>query len=682
MDNEKAPVQSRSINPCAVARRTSLYRHVLWIAMCVCLSGQLPVLCQEQGRLPKDPQKRIDQLPDIVAKLPASQDTVLAALADDDLTVRRETLKQLTNHENLPQPIRNAVTQLTSSQDPETRILAIGCLAHTGITNPAEIDAITSALGDPVATVRLAAIEATPMVEVSQKCMIDNVVAILDDPDTSVQLDGVKVLPKIKCDQSGAVPILSRLSEKSSSPKIRAAALDALDKSTANITETKSLLLRLALKDSDADVRRVAVRALQDVQALTSDEVASLAPLTHDPTSLVRQTAAYTLVILGRNKPNALDSPNTPQDADDQNARKAPVLALGMVADLQRDADEGVRDAVAIAFSYGDAETPFFSLIAKSLNDGALEVRADAVASLLKLKGEEDKTAEVDGGPTHYIYSPPDGAGIWPQELTDASLRALGQSQPASIREDIADAIRRYGAYDARLVKRLTELATADPDAWSRRACVRAIGNAETTPATLTALIAASHDSQPAVRKQALVGLGRVSSVESIKPNRRGPSDSHKAVDLSLSDIERSVVLRLDDKEVGVRLAAFHALESGWSPVELEDSKWPKLPTTKALLVKALQDEDPDIREAAAKTLQSVKLDESDIEALLKSVRDQNVQVGIQAAKTLASIDFPIDGVKQSVGLMPITFFDFTSREAVTAKTARELTRIAPKCHV
>lgn len=676
-----APSRFSPTNRYVLAPNTTVARFVVRTFVFVCFLGSLSSQCQQPNNLSADPQKRISQLSDVVSKLPASTDEVLGALSDSDPTVTQEALKQLSSQEHLPQSVRVAVTQLISSPDSGTQVLAIGCLAHSRITNSLEIDAITKALADPVAAVRLAAVQATPMVDGTAKCTVDNLAPLLEDSDSSVQAGALKALPEIKCDQTTTVPILARLSGNSSSPTVRAAALSALGNSTANISKTKSLLLGLVLKDSDADVRREAVLALQNVEALSPEEVASLAPIIHDSTSLVRQSATYTLVILGRNQPNGLDSLDPP-DTDDQNAKRAAVLALEMVSGLQRDKDEGVRDAVATALRYGTAETPFLSLIAKSLNDGSLEVRDDAVASLLKLKGEKDNAAEEDGGPTNHIYSPPDGEGIWPQELTDASLRALGQSQPASIREDIANAIRRYGAYDARLVKRLTELATTDPDYWSRRACVRAISNVETTPATLTALIAATRDSQPVVRKQALIGLGKVSSVGSTKPNHGGASDSHKTLDPSLSDIERSVALRLDDKEVGVRLAAFHALESGWSSGFLEDSKWPRLSTTKAQIVKDLQDEDPDIRKAAAKALQSPPIDGSEIQALLQSLQDENVEVGIEAAKSLASLTFPIVDVKKSLGLLPNPLMDLTPMRVVVAAATRGLETIEPKCHV
>ncbi len=643
----------RSTNPCLFVRKAApTCRHVLFAVVAVCICWHLPAQCQEQGKLSTDPQKRIDELPAVVAKLPESQDRVLAALGDEDLTVRYETLKTLTNQEHLPQAIRASVTRLIASQDSQTRILAIGCLGHSRIADRAEIVAITNALTDPVATVRMAAVQATPMVEVSAKCTIENLLVTLEDSDSSVQLSAAKILQEIKCNQSVAVPVLARNSENSPSSQVRTAALEALGQLTANIDETTDLLLRLALREKDADVRREAVRTLQNVQSLTPEQTSSLAPLIHDSSSSVRQSAAYTFVIVGRNDPHAVE----------------------MVARLQDDGDEGVRDAVAMAIRYGRAEKPFFSLIAKSLSDRSMEVKLDAATSLLKLRGEEDNLADDDPGPDIFLRPSPEG--IWPKDLEDASLQALNQSESASLRELIADAIRRFGESDESLVKRLSELATSDSDKWVRRASVRAISTVKTSTGTLAALIAATRDTHTIVRRRAVIGLGMLSRYA-------WPLSEPRQAAAVLTDVEAALAAGLDDKDPDVRLAAFHALdrlrsEIGFSP----RSTWPKLATTKIRVLDGLKSEDPDIREAAAKTLGSLQLSEADIEALLTSLRDENLKVGVQAAQSLASIDFFNDRVKQSVGLMAITFWDFTTPEVVIETTTRDLNTVAPKCHV
>jgi HEAT repeat protein len=648
MEDNIAPTESRSFNRCTIWPEALMYRLVTYLVVFLCLATH-PLLCQENGKLPADPQKRIDEMYANVAMLPGAQDSVVAALGDEDLSVRYETLKELTNQDHLPQAVRNSVTQLISSQDSYTRTLAIECLAHTRVTDPAEKEAITNALRDPVTTVRLSAIQATPMLDVSSKCPIDDLLASLEDSDTSVQLGALKVLPKIDCKQTVAVGVLGRLAEKSPSSQVRTAALKALGNLSANIDETTGLLLQLALKDGDADVRREAVRALQSVQSLTAGQASSLSSLVQDSSSRLRMSAAYTFVILGRKYPDV----------------------LMMVSSLQADRDQGVRDAVAEALRYGETKKIFLVLIAKSLRDKSLEVRLDASASLLKLKGDEDDPADKDSGPDDLALATP--GEIWPKELVDASLEILNQSGTALLRENIENAIRRFGVYDERLVNRLSDLATADPDPWCRRAAVRAISNTATTPRTLAALIATTRDSDLIVRKQAVMGLGKLSEYQ-------WPLSEPRTAGAAFRDIEVALAARLDDQYPGVRIAAFQALDSlrAASP---SVSKLPKLQSTTALVMAALQDKDPDIREAAAKTLGSLELSEIEIKLLLASIGDDNFDVGIQAAKSLANIDFFNDGVKQSVGLMPITFLDFTTLDAVIARTTHDLASVSPKCH-
>lgn len=639
----------RSITPSDFGAPAFMRRYAVGLVAFAWLLGNLPAAGQDHVELSKDPQKRITQLPALVGALPGSQGDVRAVLADDDLHVRYEALKELTKQQELPQSVLSAVTQLASSPDAETRILAIGCLGRSPISEQAEVDAITTALGDPVATVRLAAIQATPTIEPSAKCLINNLLTSLEDPDTSVQLGALKILKDIKCDQSAAVPILAKLSEKAPSAQVRASALEALGNLTANTDSTADLLLRLALRAKDADVRRNAVRALQSVQSLKPEQVSSLAPLIHDSSSRVRQSAAITFVLLGRSDPHAAE----------------------MVAALQDDPDEGVRDFVAFALRYGNAETAFFLLLAKSLRDKSLDVKLDAVESLLKLAGDPDKSPEEDEAPDSTLnFLAPDGQ--WPRDLVDASLQALSDPDSATLRESIAIAARRFEVSDESLVKRLAELGTADPDPWVRQACVRAIGNVATTQLTLAALIASTHDAYSIVRKQAVTSLGKLSRYE-------WPlSESRKAAS-SLVDIENALAERFADPHSEVKVAALNALDALHSS---SDEQIPQEATSKAAIMGALKDEDPDIREAAAKTLGPLSTSETEIDALVAALRDENVRVGVQAAKSLAAIGFSNRRVQQSVGLTEIIGMEFVTLRSVIATTTQELRGAKPRCHV
>ena len=81
----------------------------------------------------------------------------------------------------------------------------------------------------------------------------------------------------------------------------------------------------------------------------------------------------------------------------------------------------------------------------------------------------------------------------------------------------------------------------------------------------------------------------------------------------------------------------------------------PSLESTAERLRIMLKDEDPTIREAAAKTLGAIKKNELDFQALTAALHDQNVTVATQAAKSLAEADFHNENVKQSTGLMAIS---------------------------
>ena len=631
----------RSVVVSQFEHRAFIARPALYLCLLAATLGA--AVCQDHAQLSSDPQKRVYELSSIISQLPTSQDTVIMTLADNDRDVRNEALKELTVTDNVPKTVRAAVTKLTSSSDPETRSLAISCLAHRSITEQSEIAAVMQALGDPVPAVRLAAIQATAMVDPSAKCPIENLLTTLKDSDTSVQLAGVTILKDIKCDQSPAVPALTTVVNTAVSSQVRTAALSALGDLTATIDGTADLLLRIALQNKDADLRHAAMLDLQTLQSLPPERFSSLDSSVRDPSSIVRQTAAYTLIKLGKSDPHT----------------------IALVKALQSDPDEDVRDAVATALRYGEQGAPVFSLVAASLQDKSSEVRLDAAASLLKLKGDSNNSTDNDSDSD--AYETP--GGEWPIDLIDASLNALNQSESPSLREQIATAVRRYGRSDDKLVARLSELATKDPDLWVRRACVKAVGSVTMTKSTLSVLIASTRDPRVDVRKPAVVRLGKISSEEwPLSQIRKVPE---------LLDIEAALVPRISDPNSSVKLAAINAL------VALNAESYSRIPQnmeTRNAVVGELKDQEADIREAAAKALGSLSTSQNQIDALVEALRDPNGRVRVQAAKSLGEANFSNRRVKQSVGLAPIPILEFVSEGQVIAETKMSLQNAKPKC--
>lgn len=632
-------------------RDASAYSRKLCLIGVVCLLGYLPALSQDHTQLSSDPQKKIEQLPSLVDELPTSQDAVLAVLSDQDVKVRYEALKEITKRPTLPQPVLSSIIQLASSPDPQERSLAITCLSRAPITQQREVDVITTSLADPVAIVRLAAIKAIPTVAPSAKCTTSDLLNNLEDPEPSVQLAAVQVVKDIKCDQSAAVPILAKLSENSSSAQIRGAAIEALGNSTADIDSIAELLIRVATQEKDATLRHSAVRAIQNVKSLSSQQLISLRPITHDPSSNVRQSAAYTLIIFG-----AIDAE-----------------ATEMVVPLQSDKDEGVRESVAYALRYSQPDKPPFLLFAKSLLDQSAAVRLNAAKSLQKLKDDKDDEANADGGPDMFSSFLPSEEAL-PKEFVDALLQALDRSD-SLLRELVVHAIREFGVSDHRVVKRITELSTTDTDEWVRRNCVRAIGRLPTNQLILTALIKSTRDRSSVVRKSAITILGKL-------PSEDWPLSEPVKASASIGTIESALSAELVDRDTNVRLAALAALEALAGTYISPRLQIPQLDSTVARLRVALHDEDPAIREAAAKTLGAVRMSAPDIQVLTNALNDQNVAVATQAAKSLAEIDFYSEHAKQSTGLMGISVFDFTTPKIVVATTTKELQTVKPGCLV
>jgi HEAT repeat protein len=417
--------------------------------------------------------------------------------------------------------------------------------------------------------------------------------------------DDVELLPEAS-DQSQPVADVLNRSENASQQQPGSRSEQVQD-------STKVLALIEALKDEDAEVRRVAVWALGDIED-TRAVPALMQVLTSDSDSDVRSKAAWALgKIEDARAIQALE-----QALEDENAdvRRQAARALGEIEDvaavgalnqaLVNDAVAGVRRMAAWAL--GEIESgESTDALAQALDDEDDDVRRTAAWALGEL--EDPKAVE----PLMRLVRRTDIDA----EVRASAIHALGEIE------------------DPRSAGVFVELLTNDTSAEVRRRAAWALGEMEVSEG-VEPLIQALKDSDAEVRSIVVWALGEIEDARAVVPLTQLLQDSNTEVrrkvlwalgemgdERAVSSI--STALKDDDAEVRSMAA--------WALGEIEGTE------AVSALIGALQDPEADVRLKVAWALGEIG-DARAAEPLMQVLQnDSSKEVRRQAARALADLD-------------------------------------------
>ncbi|MGD2155211.1 MAG: HEAT repeat domain-containing protein [Gemmatimonadales bacterium] len=413
----------------------------------------------------------------------------------------------------------------------------------------------------------------------------------------------------------------------------------AADPSEARATGERVTALIGALDDGDIEVRRIVVASLGSLQDTTA-VVALMRALRTDSDPEVREAAAYALGEI--EDARAVPALGEALRQDEVTAvRLMAAHALGAIEDPRgveplaaaiNDPDREVR--VAVIHALGDIESPdAIDALSSALRDNDAEIREYAAWALGNIEDSRavpaladvvtsDSEASVRLKAAWALGSIEHANGV------DALARALDDQDP-EVRQM---AVWALGAIeDPRGVEPLIRV-LGDSDVETRLMAINALGQIESRQAA-DPLIEALRDTDSRVRKAAVWALGAIEDPRAAPGLAAALSDSEVEVrryaaaalgDLDLSSAPAELINALRDEDLEVRRYAVHALGEiedpaavpglaelfrsseadadtrravVWALSDIED------PAAYQVLVEALEDEDPEIRRAAARAL-------------------------------------------------------------------------------
>jgi HEAT repeat protein len=396
-------------------------------------------------------------------------------------------------------------------------------------------------------------------------------IGALDDDDIAMRRIVVESLGSLQ--DTTAVVALMRALRTDSDPEVREAAAYAL----GQIEDPRAVpALGEALRQDDVTaVRLMAVHALGDIEDPRAVE--PLAAAIGDPDREIRLAVIQALGNI--ESPDAIDALSSALSDSDAEVREYVVWALGEIEDsravpaladvLTSDGEASVR--LKAAWALGQIEhANGVDALARALDDQDAEVRQMAVWAL----GEIEDPRGVE--PLIRVLSDPD------VETRLLAIHALGQIESGRAVDPLIEALR-------------------DSDSRVREAAIWALGQIE-DPRAAPGLAAALGDSEAKVRRYAAAALGDLdlssAPPELINALQDDDLEVRRYAVHALGDIEDpaavpglAALFRSSDADADTRRAVIHALS------DIED------PAAYQLLVEALDDEDPEIRRAAARAL-------------------------------------------------------------------------------
>jgi HEAT repeat protein/beta-lactamase regulating signal transducer with metallopeptidase domain len=428
-----------------------------------------------------------------------------------------------------------------------------------------------------------------------------------------------------------AVPLAAMGRERADRP--------AADPIAQNATSGRVTALIGALDDDDIDVRRTVAESLGALQDTAAVNALKRAVRT-DSDPEVREAAAYALGEIG--DPRAVPALGEALQADDEHAvRLMAAHALGEIGDPRAvdplaaaidDPDYEIR--LAVIHALGEIESPnAIDALSSALRDSDAEIREYAVWALGAIEDSRavpalanvltsDSEASVRVKAAHALGE------IEHASAVDALAQAL-DDQDAEVKRT---AVWALGAIeDPRAVDPLIRV-LGDSDVEIRLRAIHALGDIEDRRA-VDPLVEALRDSDARVRETAVWALAQIEDPRAAPGLAAALGSAEASVrqraawalgELGLSSAPNELILALRDEDLEVRRHAVHALGEIedpaavpgladlfrasdadvetrraviWALGEIED------PTAYQVLVAALEDEDPEIRRAAARAL-------------------------------------------------------------------------------
>jgi len=423
------------------------------------------------------------------------------------------------------------------------------------------------------------------------------------------------------------LPILRKLGSDAAEERLKAAgmlqddrhlheALEAEENDEPHILNLRFELLKTALKDEVADVRRAVTSTLGQLADMRAAD--TLVTVLSDPAPQVRLEAARGL---------------------EENARQASISPRAVEALLNALADDDLQVRIAVARALGEIEDPrAIETLVAALEDDAAEVRM-VVASILEQSPEMMKLPQV--------------------QAVDPLLLALSDHAP-QVRMAAADALAQSG--DQRAIEPLSVL-LEDNDFLVRLSAIGALGSLYPLPAleklgneapqkrrqaarelaksadrrVLPPLLAALQDESSLVTIAVIEALGDLANTRAVEPllailPTASPQERIAIISAlgQIADMRAvlPIIALLDDEQPNVRrrTAVVLAQLKDWQAVEP--------------LIATLKDNDPQMRMAVANALGQLP-DIRSLHPLIATLEDRIPRVRMAAVNALGQIDDP-----------------------------------------
>jgi len=531
-----------------------------------------------------------DQLADLGPRAAAAVPQLITALRHPDAEVRWHASRALEAIGPAAATAAPALVKALKDKDPQVRAHAAHALGYIGDKADVTITALAAGLTDSDPQVRRASVGAIGRLSPGPKVTIPLMVKVLEDARPEVVLPALQTLAEGGAD---AVPgLIEALHHKQGRYWASVVLAEIGPPAKAAVPE----LIKL-LDDKELEVRMQAILALGSIGSAAKSAGPAVGKLLNDSTPAIRYAAAFTLGQIGATE--ALPELVKAEEDKDEFLR---MVAAWAVAKLNPDDKPAVSKAI--------------DLIVAALKQDNVFVRRGAARALVEL----DAPPALVGPPLVAALDDPDPAV---QAHVYGAIASLGDEIVPRVAERLHDpathdkAVRLLGLMGAEAKGAVPHLVTALEKAAPEQRrellfTLAAIGpdSAAATPALVKALADPDED----LRVSACYALGKIGpAAAAAAPELRKNLDSQDRVirlvsvwallrivpnDKNIVDLAVPLLTKVVE-EGETELARYEAAAS------LGDIGAPAKSAVPALQ-KALEDESPAVREAAAEALKQI----------------------------------------------------------------------------
>ncbi|MDD2714538.1 MAG: HEAT repeat domain-containing protein [Candidatus Wallbacteria bacterium] len=565
-----------------------------------------------------DPQVRLAAL-DTCSGSDSSETTASAlaeCLADPDTEVRKAAVTALKHFISFPSSLAATLIKAVKSDDPQVRLLAVSALGTAGCNSSEVIASLKEAMSDPNKQINLQAIRSLQMLGNAQTSLPEMIKALSDknqkisgsasetlasllaseaaipslancisDPDHSVRLYAANALGNFGKSALSAYPMLLDGLKNCESSDLKCFT-DALSKIGSDEPGTIPYLTK-ALSENSQRLRLFVIDTLGHYGKAASDTAVQLTPLYADGS---RELRGQILNTLGEIEPDfkisfSLISKALTDKDDSLRTQAEEVLkklavstdALPLLLESLSHKDQTIRATAAstIGFSNQDLK-PAIPLLTNCLADPIKTVKDNAAASLIRI-----------GGPAvSYL-----GAKLQSSDNAEIKL--------------VLEVLDRFGDQAGSAVQAIVPKLN-DPDLEIRRLCLKILGNVQSGPECIPAVIQLLKDNDPEVCRLAIKALEKNGSTSAAAIPELTASLSSSDPYLRRLAIKALDSIDIDKKITGTTL--IRALNGSDSYLrEYADEALTRMDKNPQLAVAAygiaLHDSDPFVRTYAAKAL-------------------------------------------------------------------------------